>query len=654
VHLLLRTAFTKAVLLLKRAEPLDLALAAVLGSWLSFQVSQFWVYWDSRLFVNIHVTLAAAMTATAFIQAKRGLPRWLVGVPALAIALYTALYFSPYGAAAGAELTSSRVPSMVVGGLLLVVVVAMVWRAFGPTLALLVPVFTLYMFLGKFAPAPLTVPSYGIERIFNRLTLGAIHGELTYEVANYLWLLIFWGILIQVSGAGRFIRLVAQQLSRKLATGPALAAVTTSALVGSFTGTGSANVMVTGSVTIPLMQRAGYRPVEAAAIESAASTAAAITPPVMGIVPFIMAATLGVPYTTILKMVLLIAVIWYVSVIIYILVASARLDLKQAGGDDEAPPIPLGEAVRSAMLMIVPVSTLILLIFRNWPLVDAVTWAAVTLGVLAIVLRVERSPGVWWDGIKRAAVTASAFSLAIVVVQYVTEILFFSTLIIRVGALVDVLGAGSLIVAGLIVLGFGVLISGPLPPLAVYFVMVIAFQPVFYELGLPPSITVFTAFYIGVLGAITLPMAPSTMVAAGIAKAPFLETALETMKVASAAFFIPFLILLAPELLLSAPGVDPSSPGRIALVFATAIASLGALSFGLIGWLRGPIRLWVRIALGSVAPLMIVALQQDSELLLWFCLFTALALIAASSGSLPPFGRKTSPTAQRVTGDRGG
>lgn len=644
----------KAALLLKRAEPLDIALATVLAAWLSFQILQFWVYWDSRLFVNLHVTLTAAMTATAFIQSKRGLPRWLVGVPALAIALYAALYFSPYGAVAGAELTSSRIPSMAAGGLLLMVVVVMVWRAFGPTLALLVPVFTLYMFLGKFAPAPLTVPSYGIERIFSRLTLGAIHGELTYEVANYLWLLIFWGILIQVSGAGRFIRLIAQQLSRKLRTGPALAAVTTSALVGSFTGTGSANVMVTGSVTIPLMQRAGYRPVEAAAIESAASTAAAITPPVMGIVPFIMAATLGVPYTTILKMVLLIAVIWYVSVIIYILAASARLDLRQADPADEMPTISLNEAIRSAMLMIIPVSTLIALIFRNWPLVDAVTWAAVTLGVLAVVLRVERSPGVWWEGIKRAAVTASAFSMAIVVVQYITEILFFSTLIIRVGALVDVLGSGSLIVAGLIVLGFGILISGPLPPLAVYFVMVIAFQPVFFELGLPPSITVFTAFYIGVLGAITLPMAPSTMVAAGIARAPFLPTALETMKVASAAFFIPFLILLAPELLISAPGIDPSPPGHIALVFATAIATLSALSFGLIGWLRGPIRLWVRIALGSVAPVMIVALQQDSDLLLWACLLLALALTSTAGGLLPPFGRKTSPTTQSAAGGGGG
>lgn len=631
----------KAVLLLKHADPLDIALAAVLAAWLSFQISQFYVYWESRLFVNLHVTLAAAMTATAFIQAKRGLPRWLVGAPALAIALYAALYFSPYGAAAGADLTTSRVPSMVTGGLLVVVVVAMVWRAFGPTLALLAPAFTLYMFIGKFAPAPLTVPSYGIERIFSRLTLGAIHGELTYEVANYLWLLIFWGMLIQVSGAGRFIRLVAHLLSRRLATGPALAAVTTSALVGSFTGTGSANVMVTGSVTIPLMQRAGYRPVQAAAIESAASTAAAITPPVMGIVPFIMAATLGVPYTTILKMVLLIAVIWYVSVIIYILAASARLDLKRTNTADEMPLVSLNEAVRSAALMIVPVGTLIVLIFRNWPLVDAVTWACVTLGVLAVVLRVERSPAVWWDGIKRAAVTASAFSMAIVVVQYITEILFFSTLIIRVGALVDILGGGSLIVAGLIVLGFGVLISGPLPPLAVYFVMVIAFQPVFYELGLPPSITVFTAFYIGVLGAITLPMAPSTMVAAGIARAPFLETALETMKVASAAFFIPFLILLAPELLVSAPGIDPSSPGRIALVLATAIASLSALSFGLVGWLRGPIRMWYRVALGSVAPAMILALHQDSEPLLWACLLAATALIGASSGTVL-FRRKTS------------
>ncbi|MCH7812693.1 MAG: hypothetical protein IID40_01605, partial [Planctomycetes bacterium] len=144
---------------------------------------------------------------------------------------------------------------------------------------------------------------------------------------------------------------------------------------------------------------------------------------------------------------------------------------------------------------------------RAMPSDMALLFNAALLTVLAVVLRVERSPSVWWRGLRHAAVTASAFTMAIVIVQLVTDIMFFSTLIIRVGAIVDIFSHGSLIVAGLIVLVFGVLISGPLPPLAEYFVMVITFQPVFYELGLPPSITVFTAFYIGVLGAITPPMA---------------------------------------------------------------------------------------------------------------------------------------------------
>ena len=485
-----------------------------------------------------------------------------------------------------------------------------------------------------------------------RLTLGSIYGELTYEVANYLWLLIFWGILIQVSGAGRFIRLIAELLSRRFASGPALAAVTTSALVGSFTGTGSANVMVTGSVTIPLMQRAGYKPVQAASIEAAASTAAGITPPVMGIVPFIMASTLGVPYLTILKMVVLIAIIWYVSVVIYVLASSARLDLKRTRSRADFPLMSRSEATRSAMLMIIPVGVLVTLIARHWPLVDSVTYAMLTLVVLAVVLRVETSPRAWWEGIKRAAVAASAFSMAIVIVQYITDIMFFSILIIRVGAIVDLFSHGSLIIAGLIVMAFGVLIAGPLPPLAVYFVMVITFQPVFFDLGLPPSVTVFTAFYIGVLGAITPPMAPSTMVAAGIAKAPFLETAFETMKVASAAFFIPFLILLAPELLISAPGVPPSSPGHILLVFTAVIASLAALSFGLIGWMWGPVRMPTRLALGSIAFVMVAGLRQDSDLLLWISLFATVTLVAAGSGLPWPF-RKRVPRATDVTGEGG-
>ena len=616
--------------LLKRVDVLDVVIAVSLIVWMVVQVRQQWVYIGERPLVNAHVTLAGAMVAARFIQVRHGMPRWVIGGPALAISLYAAIYFSSLGGLVGADLVRSQLPNMVLGGLLFVVATAMVWHAFGITFALLGPIFVLYMFFGRFAPDPFTVPSYEIEQIFRRLTLGSMYGKLSYDVANYLWLLIFWGMLIEVSGAGRFIRLIAHLMARRFAIGPALAAVMSSALVGSFTGTGSANVMVTGSVTIPMMRRAGYKPHQAAAIESAASTAAGITPPVMGIVPFIMASTLGVPYLTILKMVMLIAIIWYVSVIIYVIAAGARLDLKRATDDDEGFLISLSEAVRSALLMIVPVGALILFIMRDWPLLTAVLYATAVLAVLAVVLRVERSPSVWWQGIRRAAVAASAFSMAIVIVQLITEIMFFSTLIIRVGRIVDIFSQGNLIIAGLIVLFFGVLISGPLPPLAVYFVMVITFQPVFFELGLPPSITVFTAFYMGILGAITPPMAPSPMVAAGIAGARFLDTSIETMKVASAAFFIPFLILLAPELLLSAPGVEPSTFGHILLVFTTVIVSLAALSFGLVGWLGYVLRMPVRFAFASMALVMIAGLDQDSDVLLWTSLIGSVALMATA------------------------
>ncbi|MEE8518077.1 MAG: TRAP transporter large permease subunit [Dehalococcoidia bacterium] len=619
--------------LLKRIDALDVVIAVSLAVWMVVQVTQHWVYIAERPLVNAHITLAGAMVAARFIQLRHGLPRWAIGAPALGISLYAAVYFSSLGGLVGADLVRSQVPDMVLGGLLFTVATVMVWQAFGITFALLGPVFVLYMFFGRFAPDPFTVPSYDIERIFRRLTLGAMYGKLSYDVANYLWLLIFWGMLIEVSGAGRFIRLIAHLLSRRFATGPALAAVMSSALVGSFTGTGSANVMVTGSVTIPMMRRAGYKPHQAAAIESAASTAAGITPPVMGIVPFIMAGTLGVPYLTIMKMVFLIAIIWYVSVIIYVIASGARLNLRRATRDEEGPLISLGEAVRSALLMIVPVGALILFIVRDWPLLTAVLYAMAVLVVLSVVLRVERSPSVWWQGIRRAAVTAASFSMAILIVQLITDVMFFSTLIIRVGHIVDIFSGGDLIVAGLIVLFFGVLISGPLPPLAVYFVMVITFQPVFFELGLPQSITVFTAFYMGILGAITPPMAPSPMVAAGIAQARFLETSIETMKVASAAFFIPFLILLAPELLLSAPGVEPSTPGHVLLVFSTVVISLAALSFGLVGWLAAPLRMPVRLAFSSMAFVMVAGVHQDSDALLWTSLAGSVALMATAVSS---------------------
>ena len=622
---------TEAINLLRRVSLLDVIILITLAAWVSFQVSQRYTYWDNRLFINLHITLAAAMICARFIQEKRGLPRWVVGVPALVVVLYSAIYFSPYGDIFGADLFSNNYLDRVIGGLVLVVASIMVWYAFGITFALLGPIFVAYMFFGPYTPRPFTVPDYGVDRITQRLTLGSAYGDLTYDVANYLWLLIFWGMLIEVSGAGRSIRLVAHLLSRRFASGPGLAAVISSALVGSFTGTGSANVMVTGPITIPLMRRAGYKAHQAGAIESAASTAAGLTPPVMGIVPFIMADRLGVPYTTILTMVLLIAVIWYASVIAYVIAMSARLDLKPTT-DDQTPNISLSEAVRSGLLMVVPVTSLIFFILRNYALMDAVLYALIVLLVMAVGLRVERRPKVWWEGVRRAAVMASAFTMAIVIVQLITDVMFFSTLILRIGLIVDIFSQGNLIMVGLVIMVFGVIISGPLPPLAVYFIMVLTFNPVFFDLGIPASVSVFTAFYMGVLGAITPPMAPSPMVAAGIAQARFWDTTIETMKVASGAFFIPFLILLAPELLLSAPGVEPSSTGHVALVFSTVIVTLGALAFALAGWFIYPLRMPARVPLGGMAILMVAGLHEDSDALLWVSLLATIGIGLALSG----------------------
>jgi TRAP-type uncharacterized transport system fused permease subunit len=120
------------------------------------------------------------------------------------------------------------------------------------------------------------------------------------------------------------------------------------------------------------------------------------------------------------------------------------------------------------------------------------------------------------------------------------------------------------------------------------------------------------------------------MVAAGIAQASFLATAIETMKVASAAFFIPFLILLAPELLLSAPGVEPSSAGHILLVFVTVVVSLAALSFGLVGWLGSVLNMPLRFAFASMSVVMVAGLHEDSDALLWASLLTSLGLMATA------------------------
>lgn len=636
---------------IRHANPLELFLGFVIALMLATQIMQQWWFPGGDRFNIIHIALAGAIVTLGFMQQKprhsaqeaeplvgidsprsiQGSGRrteLVLGLLALAVIIVSTIYFYPPGINFGARIAVPTTTDFIIGSLLVLVATSLVWHAWGPAFASLGLIAIAYAFLGRYVPEPFTAPPMELYRILARLTMKSLYQGIIDQFSNFIWFIIFWALLLETSGGATCILRLAQRMARKGRSGPAVAAVISSALLGSVTGTGS-TVVVTGPITIPLMKRAGYTPAQAGGILAASSTGATLSPPIMGVVPFIMADQLGVSYARIMQMVLFLCFLWYATVLVYVVAAGARMGLRQAELHDEqvkrlSDATKTADIVKSAVILGVPIGALIFLIIWGTPMFTSVLYVFLLLVGLALLLRVEKRLDVWWQGIRQAALMASSISLAAVTITLLTDVMFFTGLGIRLGDIVYQLSQGNLLVAGLMVLIFGIFLGTGLPTLPVYFVMIITFQPVFFQFGLPQAVTLFVAFYMGVLADITPPTAPGPLVASRLTGAGFWSTSVEAMKAASTAFVIPFAVLLAPEILLGAPGVPTGGAAHLTLVLSAVALGHCMLSFGLAGWMGVSLSMVTRLGLVAIFVVMFVGLYMKADMLLWAAVVASL------------------------------
>ena len=583
------------------------------------QLGQRWWVPDGSRFNLVHICLAGAIVAIHYLEQKRGIARWIVGLPALGIIGLNLWHYYPVPDISRRMVYVDPL-DVAVGMLLILFAVFFVFRAFGPIFGSLGIVAIAYAFLGSHVPEPLTGPPIAFRRVIARLAMGSIYTSALMNIwAHFIWLLLVWGMLIEVAGAGRVVAHLARIFGARFRVGPALITVLTSSAVGSFTGAGGNNVAVTGSVTIPMMKRAGYSPEQAAAIESAASVTSGITPPVMGAVAFIMAQVLQIPYSQILIMVLIPMAICYVTITVYV-AASAQRQPLQVIAPDQTSAESTGLAIRSALIAILPVTTFLILVLRHFSMYSSVFWSFVALAVAAVVLRVERRPSVIAGGIVRAVVMASSVTMAIMTISLLTDVLAFTALQPRLGAVIFDLSNGNFIAALIMMTLAGVILGAGLPEIVVYYLMFITFVPVFIQLDINPIAAHFIAFYMGILGGVSPPLAPTVLIASGIAGSSYLRTGLATMRIVFPWFFLPLVIALAPELLL---GVGSHTASDRALAILSVLAGVCMLVVASAGWLGVSLKPVVRLALVSIFGVLLLGLAWESDAIM-------LAVLAAS------------------------
>lgn len=425
------------------------------------------------------------------------------------------------------------------------------YRIAGWPMTLLVLTFIVFGAVAKHLPQPFSAPAVSMETYVIYLAFGgdALIGQALKIVSVVVVAFIFFGRMFELIGGTEFFVQIARQVSGAGRGGPIKIAVVTSALFGSISGSTTANVVSSGSFSIPMMTRIGLRPHQAAAVEAVASTGGQLMPPVMGIAAFLMVEIAGLPYREVIAAAALPGLLFFVSVFFQADGLANRMDLPS----EKPRPLLLWPFLRTACMVAGPVALLIFTLVR---MPFAPGHAAVMGSLACIALALVTQRGLRQLGARVLVLTQLAGEVAarIVVTGAVIGIMLGvvnSTGLGVAAALgIEKMTHGGLALAlvaaalASFVLGLG------LATTAVYAVVGTLIAPSLINLGLPVISAHLFVFYSAMLSMITPPVAIACLAASGVANASFWQTSVTALRFGWSLFLLPYLFVMNPALLL--------------------------------------------------------------------------------------------------------
>ena len=414
-----------------------------------------------------------------------------------------------------------------------------------------------------------------------------IYGIPTMVMATYIFLFILFGAILVRSGAGRFFINVAMALTGGKIGGPAKASVVSSCLMASVSGSAVANVVTTGSFTIPLMKRIGYKPYFAGAVEACASSGGQIMPPVMGAAAFVIAEFLNVPYLKVALAGLFPALIYFFSIFVMVHFEARKLNLATVSRD-ELPN--LKEELKRGGHLFISIAVIIVLLVVGYTPMFAAFWAIISIFFLSSIRKETRmSPADIFSALEEGARLAVPVSIACAAAGIIIGCVFVSGVGLKfTNALVSIAGGHLWIVLILAMLASLVLGMG-LTTTAVYITLAALVIPAIVQMGVAPMAGHLFAFYFGLVSAITPPVALASFAAAGIAGSNPMQTGVHSFRLGIAKYILPFVFVFAPGM------VFVGTWNEIVLSIVGGFAGIYALTITTEGWLMSRVNWGVRI-----------------------------------------------------------
>lgn len=541
---------------------------------------------------GIHVAMALVLIYLTV--DRRGLrtetPAWydvLFGITAFFAALYPSLNLE-YITLRFLYVDPLMPTDIVVGIVLVVLLLEATRRMLGPMLPI-----TALLFIGYGLAFTSTLPSVILEQLF--MTTEGIFGIPIAVSATYMVLFILFGSLVEKMGVGQLFMDFAVALTGRQAGGPAKVACVTSGMFGSVSGSAVANVMTTGTFSIPLMKRMGFKPAFAGAVEAVASTGGQIMPPVMGAAAFVMAEYLGVSYLTVAKYALAPAVLFYIALFAAVHFEAKRRNIGSVPRDEQ---VPLGQVLRERGHLFLPLVIIVGVLMMGY----SAPYAALC-GILSVVpvaaLRKTTRHYVTLNNILEALESGARNVLAIAAACACAGI---------VVGVIDITGLGltfsnfviessqdTLVIALILSMVAGIILGMGMPTTPAYIVQVALLVPALVKLGVQVEAAHLFVFYFAILSAITPPVAMAVYAANTLSQARIVEASWAAIKLGATGFIVPFMFVYEPTILMQ------GEPARIVVVLLQATVGVILLAAALQRYFFGRMAFWLSTVLFGAA-----------------------------------------------------
>jgi len=514
-----------------------------------------------------------------------------LGLVGAACWLYIVINFQMYAHGFDNTLVSrtgnNTVVDVVIGIIGILILFESCRRIVGLPIMIIAAVFVVYAFTGKYLPGFLHHRGYSLQRVVCHLFYNTegIMGVPIGACSTFIFLFILFGALLEKTGIGQFFIDVCNAIAGGASGGPAKVAVLSSALLGTVSGSSVSNTVGSGSFTIPMMKKLGYKGEFAGAVEASASTGGQLMPPIMGAAAFLMAESLGLPYITIVKAAIIPAILYFTGIFITVHLEAKKLGLKGLPKEELPRFLPL---FLKQGYMILPLLVIIVFLCMGKTAVFAALMgilACVVIGICVsfVDLAKGRKPTFGTkdviDVMCAAARNIISVAIACGMAGIIIGIVTLTGLGLKLGAGLVTLAGGKLFLTLVFTMLASIILGMGAPTTANYLITSTITAGAIIQLGVQPLAAHMFAFYFGIIADVTPPVALAAIAGAAIAKAKPMKTAVNATKLAIGAFIIPYMFVYNSQMLL----LD-AHWGSVIMIIISALIGMFGISVSFEGY----------------------------------------------------------------------